>query len=70
MEAELRTTVNPVTRVSTARMVRSHVPQALVNRLGPLTTETNVVQPYPSSDVRERLETAPVPRGQSLENRL
>ena len=39
MEAELRTTVNPVTRVSTARMVRSHVPQALVNRLGPLTTE-------------------------------
>ena len=51
MEAELRTTVNSVTRGSPAGRVRSHIPQALVNRLVPLTTEANVVQPSPSSDV-------------------
>ena len=55
MEAELRIMVNPVTRGSPACRVRSYVPQAFVNRLGPLTTEANVVQPSPSSNVRERL---------------
>ena len=70
MEAELRTTVNPVTQGSPAGRVRSHIPQALVNRLGPLTTEANVVQPSLSSDVRERLVTAPAPRGRFLENCL
>ena len=69
MEAELGTMVNPVTRGSPAGRVRSHVPEALVNRLGPLTTQANVVQPSPSFDVRERLGTAPAPRGRSLENR-
>ena len=54
IEAELRTIVNPVTRGSPTGRVRSHVPQALVNRLGPLTTEANVVQPSRSSDMRER----------------
>ena len=59
-----------MTRGSPAGRVRSHVPQALVNRLGHLTTEANVVQPSPSSDVRERLDTTPAPRGRSLENRF
>ena len=68
LEAELRTTVNPVTPGSPAGRVRSHVP--LVNRLKPLTTEANVVQPSPSSNVRERLGTAPTARGRSLENSL
>ena len=68
METELRTMVNPVARGSTASRVRSHVPRPLANRLGPLATEANVVQPTPSSDVRERLGTAPAPRGRSLEN--
>ena len=53
MEAELRTMVNPVARGSPAGRVRSHVPQPLVNRLGPLATEANVVKPTLSSDVRE-----------------
>ena len=70
MEAELRTIVNPVARGSPAGGVRSHVPQTLANRLGPLATETNVVQPTPSSDVRERLATASAPRGRSFENLL
>ena len=69
-EAEVRTMVNPVTRGSPAGRVRSFVPQALVNRLGSLTTETNVVQPSPSSDVRERLGTAPAFRSRFLENRF
>ena len=54
MEAEQRKMVNPVTRGSPAGRVRSHVPQALVNHLVPLTTEANVVQPSSSSDVGER----------------
>ena len=54
MEAELRTIVKPVARGSPAGMVRSHVPQPLAKRLEPLNTEANVVQPTPSSDVRER----------------
>ena len=70
METELRTMVNLVARGRPACRVRSYVPRPLANRLGPLATEANVVQPTPSSDVRERLGTAPAPRGRSLENRL
>ena len=62
--------VNPVARGSPAGKVRSHVPRPLASRPGPLATEANVVQPTPSSDVRERLGTAPAPRDRSLENRL
>ena len=70
MQAEARTMVDPVARGSTAGRVRSHVPQPLADRLGPLTVRANVVQPTPSSDVRERLGTAPTLRGRSSENRL
>ena len=63
MEAEMRTMVNPVARRSPAGRVRSHVPQPLANRLGPRATEANAVQPSPSSDVKDRLGTAPAPRG-------
>ena len=64
------TMVNPVARGSPAGRVRSHIPQTLVNLLGLLTTEANLVQSAPSSDVRERLGIAPAPRGRSLDNRL
>ena len=47
MEAELRTMVYPVARGSPAGRVESLVPQPLANRLGPLATEANVVQPIP-----------------------
>ena len=40
METELRTMVNPIARGSTASRVRSHVPQPLANRLGPLVQPT------------------------------
>ena len=70
MEAELRTMLNPVARESPAARVKSHVPQTLANRLGPLATEANMVQRLPSSDVRERLGTASSSRGRTLENRL
>ena len=47
------------------------MPESLVNRLGPLATETGTAAPVdPSSDVRERLGTAPPPRRQPLESRL
>ena len=69
MEAELRTRVKAVKRGSPAGRVRSHVLQPLANGLGPLATEANMVQPTPSSDVRERSGTAPAPRRRSLENR-
>ena len=47
------------------------MPESLVNRLGPLTTETATAAPIaPSSNVRERLGTAPHPRTQPLESRL
>ena len=61
MEAELRTMVNPVARSSPSGRVRYHVPQPLVNRLGPLTTDANVVQPTPNSDVIERLGPLQLP---------
>ena len=47
------------------------MPESLVNHLGPLATETGTAAPAaPSSDVRERLGTAPPPRRQPLESRL
>ena len=47
------------------------MPESLVNRLGPLATETGAAAPVaPSSDVREKLGTAPPPRTQPLESRL
>ena len=65
METELRTIFNPVARGSPAGRVESHVPRPLANCLGPLATEANVVQTTPSSDVRERLGTAPASRDRS-----
>ena len=51
--------------------IRASVPESLVNRLGPLATETATAAPIaPSSNVRERLGTAPPPRTQPLESRL
>ena len=51
--------------------IRASVPESLVNRLGPLAMETAVAAPTaPSSNVRERLGTAPPPRTQPLESRL
>ena len=47
------------------------MPESLANRLGPLAMETGAAAPVaPSSDVRERLGTAPPPRTQPLESRL
>ena len=47
------------------------MPESLVNRLGPLAMETAAAAPVaPSSNVRERLGTAPPPRTQPLESRL
>ena len=47
------------------------MPESLVNRLGPLATETATAATIaPSSNVRERLGTAPPPRTQPLESRL
>ena len=51
--------------------VRGNVPESLINRLGPLATETGATAPVaPSSDVKESLSTAALPRRQSLESRL
>ena len=51
--------------------VRGSVPESLVNRLGPLATERGTGTPTaPSSNVSERLETAPPTRTQPLESRL
>ena len=47
------------------------MPESFVNRPGPLAMETTVAAPIaPSSNVRERLGTAPPPRTQPLESRL
>ena len=49
--------------------IRASVPESLVNRLGPLAMETATAAPVaPSSNVRERLGTAPPPRTQPLES--
>ena len=51
--------------------IMASVPESLINRLGPLAMETAVAAPTaPSSNVRERLGTAPPPRTQPLESRL
>ena len=51
--------------------IRGSVPESLVNHLGPLAMETATAAPIdPSSNVRERLGTAPPPRTRPLENRL
>ena len=51
--------------------VRGNVPEPLANRLGPLAMETGATTPVaPSSDVRERLGTAPPPRRQPFESRF
>ena len=60
MDAELRTMINPAARGSAAGRVRSQVPQPLANRLGPLARKANMMQPAPSSDMRERLGTSSV----------
>ena len=72
MEQELRTTNSLARTGSTGGgRVRGNVPELFVNRLGPLTMETGATVPIaPSSDVRERLGTAPPPRRQPLESRL
>ena len=63
VEQELRTTNSLAWTSSTGGgRVRGNVPESLVNRLGPLAMETGAAPPVaPSSDVRERLGTAPPP---------
>ena len=47
------------------------MPESLANRLGPLATETvGAATVAPSSNVRDRLGTAPPPRPQSIGSRL
>ena len=72
VEQELRTTNSLAWTSSTGGgRVRGNVPESLVNRLGPLAMETGAAAPVaPSSDVRERLGSAPPPRRQPLESRL
>ena len=51
--------------------IRATVPESLVNRLRPLATETVAAATVaPSSNVRDRLGTAPPPRPQSIGSRL
>ena len=51
--------------------IKTSVPKSLVNRLGPMAMETAAAATVaPSSNVRERLGTAPPPRTQPLESRL
>ena len=73
MEQESRAT-SSLARISSTTggsRIRASVPESLVNRLGPLAMETAVAAPTaPSSNVRERLGTAPPPRTQPLESRL
>ena len=73
MEQESRATSSLARTSSTTggSRIRASVPESLVNRLGPLAMETAVAAPTaPSSNVRERLGTAPPPRTQPLESRL
>ena len=73
MEQESRATSSLARTISTTggSRIRASVPESLVNRLGPLAMETVVAAPTaPSSNVRERLGTAPPPRTQPLESRL
>ena len=72
MEQELRTTDSLARTSSTGGgRVRGKVPEPLASRLGPLAMETGGTAPIAqSSDVRERLGTAPPPRRQPLESQL
>ena len=72
VEQESRATSSLARTSSTGgSRIRASVPESLVNRLGPLAMETDVAAPIaPSSNVRERLGTAPPPRTQPLESRL
>ena len=72
MEQELRTTDSLAWSSSTGGgRVKGNVPKPLTNRLGPLAMEMRATAPVaPSSDVRERLGTAPPPRRQPLESRI
>ena len=72
VEQEMRATNSLAWTSSTGGgRVSGNVPGSLVNRLGPLATETGTAALVaPSSDVRERLGTAPLPRRQPLESRL
>ena len=72
MEQELRTTDSLAWTSSTGGgRVKGNVPKPLANRLGPLAMEMRATAPVaPSSDVRERLGTAPPPRIQPLESRI
>ena len=68
---ELRTN-NSLARTSSTggSRVRGNAPESQANRFGPLAMETGAAAPFaPSSDVRKRLGTAPLPR-QPLECRL
>ena len=59
------------TRSTGGSRIRTTVPESLVNRLGPLATETVAAATVaPSSNVRDRLGTAPPPRPQSIGSRL
>ena len=72
VEQESRATSSLARTSSTGgNRIRASVPESLVNRLGPLAMETAAAAPVaPSSNVRERLGTAPPPRTQPLESRL
>ena len=72
VEQESRATSSLARTSSTGgNRIRASVPESLVNRLGPLAMETAVATPIaPSSNVRERLGTAPPPRTQPFESRL
>ena len=72
MEQELRTNDSLARTSSTGGcIVRGNLPETLGSRLGPVAMETGAIAPIaPSSDVRERLGTAPPPRRQPLESRL
>ena len=70
VEQESRATSSLARTSSTGgSRIRASVPESLVNRLGPLAMETATAAPVAtSSNVRERLGTAPPPN--RLENRL
>ena len=72
MEQELRRTSSLAWTSSTGGgRIRGSVHESHVNRLWPLATETATAAPVAqSSNVRERLGTAPPPRTQTLESRL
>ena len=72
VEQESRTTSSLAwTSLTGGNRIRASVPESLVNHLGPLATETATAATIaPSSNMRERLGTAPPPRTQPLESRL